>query len=82
MTQEITLDDLRRVLRQGAGTEEGVDLDADVIDVEFEELGYDSLALLETAARLEREYGVRLEDEATMEAKTPRKLLELVNDGR
>jgi minimal PKS acyl carrier protein len=82
MTQEITLDDLKRVLRQGAGTEEGVDLDGDVIDVEFEELGYDSLALLETAARLEREYGVRLEDEATMEAKTPRKLLELVNDGR
>ncbi|MFF1920171.1 acyl carrier protein [Streptomyces sp. NPDC058221] len=76
---EFTIDDLRRILREGAGTEEGVDLDADILDTEFEQLGYESLALLETCGRIEREYGVRLDDDA-LAARTPRALLGLVHD--
>ncbi|MEU9013882.1 acyl carrier protein [Streptomyces sp. NPDC048479] len=76
---EFTIDDLRRILREGAGTEEGVDLDADILDTAFEELGYESLALLETCGRIEREYGVTLDDDALAEARTPRALLGLVH---
>ncbi|MCX3062144.1 acyl carrier protein [Streptomyces beihaiensis] len=76
---EFTIDDLRRILREGAGTEEGVDLDADILDVAFEELGYESLALLETCGRIEREYGIALDDDALAEAQTPRALLKLVH---
>ncbi|WP_030269267.1 acyl carrier protein [Streptomyces sp. NRRL B-24484] len=76
---EFTIDDLRRILREGAGTEEGVDLDADILDTAFEELGYESLALLETCGRIEREYGVTLDDDALAGAGTPRALLEIVH---
>jgi act minimal PKS acyl carrier protein len=79
--QEITLDDLRRILVQSAGAEEGVDVQGDILDVEFADLGYDSLALLETAARITQEYRVTLDDTAATSARTPRELLRLVNAG-
>jgi minimal PKS acyl carrier protein len=78
---QLTLDDLKRILREGAGAEEGVDLDGEILDVEFGDLGYDSLALLETAARINREYKIPLDDDAATAAKTPRELLAMVNAG-
>jgi minimal PKS acyl carrier protein len=78
-TATFTLDDLRRVLVSAAGAEEGVDLDVDILDIPFTDLGYDSLALLETAARIGTEYGISLRDDAVVEAATPRALLDLVN---
>ncbi|SEF85553.1 act minimal PKS acyl carrier protein [Thermomonospora echinospora] len=77
--EELTLPDLRRILREAAGVNEGTDLDGEILDLDFEDLGYDSLALLETGARIEREYGVRLEDDAITSARTPRALLTVVN---
>ncbi|AJT68434.3 acyl carrier protein [Streptomyces chattanoogensis] len=79
MNEIFTLDDLRRILREGAGTAEGTDLDGDILDAGFEELGYESLALLETASRIEREYDIALDDTALADARTPRDLLEAVN---
>ncbi|WP_335937262.1 acyl carrier protein [Streptomyces sp. PTD5-9] len=76
-----TLDALTTILREGAGTDEGVDLDGDVLDSEFEALGYESLAMLETAGRIERLYGISLDEEAFADARTPRQLIALVNDG-
>ncbi|MEU8027629.1 acyl carrier protein [Streptomyces sp. NPDC049099] len=76
---EFTLEDLKRILREGAGTDEGVDLDGDILDVDFEDLGYESLALLETGGRIEREYEISLDEDALSEARTPRALLEAVN---
>lgn len=75
----ITLDTLITILREAAGADESVDFTGDVMDAGFEELGYDSLALLETTARLQQDYGVVLEDDAALAAKTPRELLDLVN---
>ncbi|MFD6282084.1 acyl carrier protein [Streptomyces sp. NPDC060209] len=73
-----TLDDLKRVMRECAGEDESIDLDGDILDAPFEDLGYDSLALLETATRIERELGVRMPEEVLSGAKTPRLLLEAV----
>ncbi|MEU9645483.1 acyl carrier protein [Streptomyces sp. NPDC048188] len=78
-TQSFTLDDLRRVLLEAAGADESVDLDGDILDTDFEELSYESLAILETCGRIEREYGISLDDSVVTEAKTPRALLSLVN---
>jgi act minimal PKS acyl carrier protein len=78
---QLTIDDLRHILHECAGTDENVDLAGEVLDVEFEVLGYDSLALLETAATITREYGIVLDDDATTAARTPRDLLQLVNGG-
>ena len=77
----MTIDDLRKILVSCAGEEEDVDAQADISDVRFEELGYDSLALMETAARIEQDFGVRLPDDVVVELKTPRALLDLVNGG-
>lgn len=78
---EVTLTDLKRILREGAGADESVDLDGEVLDVEFADLGYDSIAVLEAASRITREYGIALDDDATTSARTPRALLNVVNRG-
>lgn len=74
----MTLEELTGLLRECAGEQEDVDLDGDVLDMELADLGYDSLALLQTIGRIERDYGVELPDTVT-EASTPRLLLEFVN---
>jgi act minimal PKS acyl carrier protein len=74
-TAAFKLDDLIRILCQASGTPEGVDLNGDILDTEFEALGYDSLALLETASRIEREYGIQLNEPV---CPTPRAFLEAV----
>ncbi|MEU6083880.1 acyl carrier protein [Streptomyces sp. NPDC047108] len=76
--QDFTIDDLRRILREGAGEE--ADLDGDIADVTFEELGYESLALLETGVRIGREYGIELEDATLTDVETPRQLVDAVNE--
>ncbi|MEU6731734.1 acyl carrier protein [Streptomyces physcomitrii] len=78
-TAAFTLDDLKRILLQSAGAAEGVDLDGEILDTEFEVLGYESLALLETGGAIEREYGISLDDEVITDADTPRALIDAVN---
>lgn len=73
----ITLQDVVRALRAAAGAGDGIDLDGDIADVTFSELGYDSIAVLETLGALEREFGFSLADEAVQEAQTPGQLLRL-----
>ncbi|MFI6490856.1 acyl carrier protein [Streptomyces sp. NPDC050564] len=75
-----TLDDLQRILISVAGADEGIDLDGESADTLLTDLGYDSLALLETAAVVSREYGVTLDDEAVTAVTTPRGFVGLVND--
>ncbi|MGF1428684.1 acyl carrier protein [Kitasatospora sp. LaBMicrA B282] len=80
MTAKVfTLDDLKRTLLEAAGVAEGVDLNSDISDTEFEVLGYESLALLETGSLIEREYGISLDEEAVGEARTPRAFIDVVN---
>jgi act minimal PKS acyl carrier protein len=78
-TPQFTVKDLTRILREGAGADESVDLDGDINDTPFEDLGYESLALLETAARIGREYGIELEDSDITDLETPRELVAAVN---
>ncbi|MEC3975514.1 acyl carrier protein [Amycolatopsis sp. H20-H5] len=77
---EFTIEDLTRILREGSGTAEGAPSVSAAGDTEFADLGYDSLALLETSGRIEREYGISLDEVALAEAITPRALVDLVND--
>ncbi len=81
-TTTVTLADLTRMLRESAGEEEGVDLDGDVLDTPFLELGYDSLALLQVVGEVQRTYGINVPDDAVVDAETPRALLELINSGQ
>lgn len=76
---ELTLQELTATLRECAGDAEGVDLDGDVLDVPFIELGYDSLALLQVTGVIARERGIEIADDAVIEAHTPRLLLKVIN---
>ncbi|WP_433547543.1 acyl carrier protein [Streptomyces sp. CA-294286] len=75
----VTLADLTRMLRESAGEEEGIDLDGDVLDTPFIDLGYDSLALLQVIGQIQREYGIAIPDDAIVDAETPGALLALIN---
>jgi len=75
----VTIDDMRRILIACAGDIETSDLSGDISALEFDDMGYDSLALMETAARIEQEFGVCIPEEQITEVKTPQELLDLVN---
>ncbi|MFC5183737.1 acyl carrier protein [Actinomadura harenae] len=77
--ETFTLAGLTAKLRECAGETETADLDGDIHDVPFSALGYDSLALLNTVASIEREHGVGLDDDAVAKAETPRQLLDMIN---
>ncbi|MER5665043.1 acyl carrier protein [Streptomyces mirabilis] len=76
---EFTLEDMKRILREYAGDEESANLDGEILDANFTDLGYDSLALLQTGTLIEREFGVTLPDEGLHKFDTPGKLIALVN---
>ncbi|MEY7979479.1 acyl carrier protein, partial [Streptomyces pilosus] len=76
---ELTVEDLTRIMRESAGEDESIDLDGDILDSAFTDLGYDSLALLETTGRIARDYGVELSDDILDGIETPREFLTAVN---
>ncbi|MFD4376792.1 acyl carrier protein [Streptomyces sp. NPDC058486] len=79
MAKELTVERLFGILRECAGEEESVTRREDALDVEFTELGYDSLALLETTARVSQEYHVEIPEEELADVRTPAAFLKAVN---
>ena len=77
---DFSLTTLKEILRDCAGEGDGMSPDGDVRDIPFAELGYDSIALLETAGKIQQLYGVQLADDAVTEARTPDDFLTLVNN--
>jgi act minimal PKS acyl carrier protein len=80
MPKLMTIDELRGILVSCAGGEETAALQGDIADAPLDALGYDSLALMETAARLKVDHGVVLPDEQISKVGTLGELLGLVND--
>jgi minimal PKS acyl carrier protein len=75
----MTMNELCAILIECAGADEAAALQGDIADVEFEELGYDSLALMETAARIKQRFGVSIPDEQIAQLTTPAAVLDVVN---
>ena len=61
---------LVRLLSESVGLEEDADLAGDDSETPLVELGYDSLALLHVAGRIEAEFGLLLPDDAITEEAT------------
>jgi act minimal PKS acyl carrier protein len=79
MSKTMSVDDLRAILTACAGGDFEVP-DGDISGISFEELGYDSLALIETAAVLKRDYGMDIADDEISEVRTPSELLDMINN--
>jgi minimal PKS acyl carrier protein len=77
--RQFSPDDLTGIMRRCAGMEEAVSLDGPALDRSYEEMGYDSLAVLEIQAQIERELGVRLGDDAVELMPTPSTTISYIN---
>lgn len=76
-----TFPDLVRILKESAGADESVTpIDESQLDAPFESLGYDSLAMLELAARVQREFVVPIPDDSLEHMTTPRATVAYVNE--
>lgn len=84
MTQPLsfTLDDLRGVMRGCVRMDEEVSLDTDIGDMTFGDLGYDSLAMLEMAAKLQNDLCVEIPGDVVMVTLTPNSVIDYVNVAR
>ncbi|KOX34147.1 hypothetical protein ADK67_04045 [Saccharothrix sp. NRRL B-16348] len=79
----MNIDTLTAVLRKVAGEDDNVDLATDVSpDTSFDDIGFDSIALLEVLNLLKREHGVLLDDDVLEHAKTPAALLDVIEEER
>ncbi|TWP50394.1 acyl carrier protein [Lentzea tibetensis] len=77
--KSFTLSDLTGILGSCAGVDDAVKLDESRPDEQFGDLGYDSLAILELAGRIQRTFGITMPDEAVDHMKTPRQAVDYVN---
>ncbi|MFE2104390.1 acyl carrier protein [Kitasatospora sp. NPDC059463] len=75
---DLTLAALQEII-DSAIPEWGTTLTPENADLPFEELGVDSLALIETADRLQERYAVPIPDAAVDDLRTPRLTLAFVN---
>lgn len=76
---QFTLDDLLSIMRSSVGVEDTTVPDKDVADVEFADLGLDSLAVLELAGEVQRRYGVVMSDDVVVEMPSLGAAVEYIN---
>ncbi|HEX8005130.1 MAG TPA: acyl carrier protein [Trebonia sp.] len=77
--RQMTLRELQDIMRECAGEDESARSLEEAADESFADLGYDSLALLETQARVKREYGVDFSEDDLADITTPRGFVEFFN---
>lgn len=77
---QFTVMDLTRIMRASVGVDDSVDLDGDILDTLFTDLGYDSLAKLEIASKVGLELDIAISDEAVTDLETPGQFVGYVNE--
>jgi act minimal PKS acyl carrier protein len=78
---QLTLPELVEIMRECAGEDESAGAGGrDIGDADLEDLGYDSLALMEAAARVKRQFKAELSEEALAEIHTLNQFVAAVND--
>ncbi|MEU7480435.1 acyl carrier protein [Lentzea sp. NPDC042327] len=75
----LSIEGLKEILNEAAGDDDSFKQGQDILDIPFLELGFDSLALLETVALIKRKHGVAIADDEMAYLETPRQLLDKVN---
>jgi act minimal PKS acyl carrier protein len=73
------LRELRQIMRSVAGAEQGVSFDGEIGEVSFDDLGYDSLAVLEVMSEVQRRHGIEVPEEVIFDLRTPQQAVDYVN---
>ncbi|ARQ69521.1 acyl carrier protein [Streptomyces marincola] len=76
----LSMDSLLETINRCLGEDDDVTLGPDAADADFDDLGLDSLAVLETLNQVERQVGVKVPEELLADVRTPAALLTLVNE--
>jgi act minimal PKS acyl carrier protein len=76
---QFTVRDLQDIMRECAGEDESAQPLEQAADETFADLGYDSIALLETQSRINRDYGVEISEDDLADLATPREMVEFLN---
>ncbi|WP_207934283.1 acyl carrier protein [Actinomadura sp. KC06] len=79
MSDRMKYGDLRSILVEAAGSVQQLDDGQEIIDADLYDLGYDSLALMEMAARIKERFDVDIPDEEVTDLRTLRHILDRVN---
>ena len=79
MSANIDIKDVWTALVEGSGTDDADALLAALEPRSFDELGYDSLAVLETGLRLRRDSGADVPDTQIANVQTAHELINLIN---
>nr|ADG86317.1 acyl carrier protein [Streptomyces sp. SANK 61196] len=79
MSSSMTFDDLKAIMSRSTGELDGQELTEADLGTTFTEIGYDSLAVLEIASQIQREYGLQIPDEAIETMNTPKDVIDYVN---
>ncbi|MFI6207685.1 acyl carrier protein [Streptomyces sp. NPDC051041] len=74
----MTFGDLKEIMSRCTGETE--ELTEEHLAADFTDMGYDSLAVLEIASQIQREYGLQIPDEAIEEMNSPQAVIEYVNN--
>jgi act minimal PKS acyl carrier protein len=74
---ELELADIQDLVNTSGG--DRVELDSSTLDLDFDEIGVDSLAVVELIDRIQETYAVPIADDVIQVLSTPRKLLGYVN---
>jgi act minimal PKS acyl carrier protein len=79
---EFTVDDLRQVVREVAGADAGVDVEGAAPSATYEEIGLDSLAVLEITARLTQRTGREIPEGLVEKETSLQATVDLLHSGR
>ena len=79
MSREIDIKDVWNALIQGSGTDDADQLLSDLETKSFDDLGYDSLAVLETGLRLRRDTNSSAPDVEIAGVRNAHELITLIN---
>lgn len=75
---QLTLRELDSTMREFHGPD-APGLDGRSLDASLQDLGYDSLVLLQTTGRIQQKYGVEIDRDGIAVAETARELLDVMN---
>jgi act minimal PKS acyl carrier protein len=79
--KHITIDDLTEIMQSSIGLDDGVELTGERSEMDFADMGYDSLALIELASQVQHRFGVKISDgEALERLRSPRAAVSYINE--